>query len=40
MDVLRVELQKGAEQLLLVCSDGVWEFITSQEVGRDGGKFC
>ena len=28
---LRVELQTGTEQLLLVCSDGVWEFITAQE---------
>ena len=28
----RVELECGVEQLLLVCSDGVWEFITAQEV--------
>jgi len=30
-EITRVELQTGAEQLLLVCSDGVWEFITAQE---------
>ncbi|OLP88158.1 putative protein phosphatase 2C 35 [Symbiodinium microadriaticum] len=30
-EITRVELQTGTEQLLLVCSDGVWEFITAQE---------
>ena len=31
---LRVDIDKSAQQILLICSDGVWEFISAQEAGR------
>ncbi|CAE7631924.1 unnamed protein product [Symbiodinium pilosum] len=30
-EITPVDLESGAAQILLVCSDGVWEFVTAQE---------
>ncbi|CAJ1336945.1 unnamed protein product [Effrenium voratum] len=30
-EITRIDIDKQKDQLLLVCSDGVWEFITAQE---------
>jgi len=38
-EIKSVQLETGKEQILLVCSDGVWEFITAQEAIQLVGKY-